>query len=1831
MRTALGPLFPRATLVLFVLTALILVQRSHGQGWNVEVVGQVGGECLAVSAAGNYAYVAEGVGLRILNISRPSAPVPVGHVMLPDRIKGIFLSGDKAYVANGSSGLQIVNVSNPAVPAVVGVFSDVHVVSSVYVSGNYAYIGAGSYLRIVDVTIPTSPSLRGTYNVSDQINGVFVSGGLAYLVSDYAGLHILNITNPRAPSYLGAYNTPGHARSVWVSASRAYIADEFGGLQIVSISNPTSPTTLGSVKMSDVQDVCVSGNLAYVATNIYGLQIYNVSNPAVPSLVGVFDTRARALKVHLSGTLAFVAQDGFGIEIIDVSTPSAPHLLGSFDPPDRAYGAFVSGGKAYVAGGDLMVFDCTYPSSPSLRALYELPGLAQNIVVSNNNAYIAAVWDGLEIVDVSIPTSPALRRSYITPGYAEDVFVSGNFAYVAAHTSGLRIFNVSNPSSPTLAGVYDTPNYAFGVHVSGRYAYVADGNSGLQIIDVNNPHAPTLRGSYNTPGLALSVFVSGNFAYVADGSYGLQILDVSDPTLPILRGNYDDLFIEAEDVFVDGNLAYIAAGWGGLEIVDVSNPAAPRLRGYYEVPFDGTISGVVVSGGLAYVAASDLGFWILRFAPPPPPAAPSGLTATAASSSQINLVWNDNATNEDGFIIERKIGTVGGWAQIAAVAKNSKSYSDYGLWTGTLYGYRIKAFNGGGDSSYSNEAWARTTGTAAALLAGRVFNQDTGQLLSGASVGIGSNQTTSDAQGDYLLHGLPNGTLTAVVSKTGFYPLRRQVTLSGGTTVVENFGMQPLEPGAGPVVYSVTSKYCWPGKMVYFLDGIDRNVEFTVAVEWNGTPGIVRFITPKGTFEQSGLTRTFNMGRDFGSRGTMTVVARNGAGQESPPYQVEFLVLPAPPGIGLTQATFKETERDFKYTIKLGVNLIEVGVGDGTIKATIPLVGGKAFKIIKTMQMTIEFSSQGTASADFEMEIPTKGEGIKLGAAEVTPKAKIHVEWNYNRDHDDWDTTGYFELSAEAALKLPPTPPYCVYLITLGPVPIYLRGEVNVGLAARLEINGWSASGPSLNGVLTFSPGLKGFLGAGVAEVAALEGYLGGTLNLEGQWPQTPMLRKCSLLFTGGVRVVLLIYEYSTDLLTYEWNLYSASGSPGAFFAVPEIQAVAPERFRVMPRDYLNRAPYAQFVANEAPFETAGGGAMQPLAVTEQRLEQNVFPFSQPAVATALGNTLLTWVHDDPARTSVNRTELVFSLYNGSAWTLPAPVADNGTADFAPALAALPDGTFLAAWDDVKQVLPSTATLTTMASKMEIAVSRFHPATMTWDTPQRCTANNILDHSPHLASAPDGTALLTWIQNPANDSIGSATAPNVILYRRWNGSSWGPAGVVRSGVGAIIKTSLAYKNGAGVLVYSTDADGHLATENDQELYAITWNGASWGAPVRVTNNSVRDASPQALYDSTGNLVIAWLQGDHIVTARGLTLQNQRIAVESGRTEGAGDFRVARDPATSGPLVLFWADTSAKGQDIWTATYDGVRDSWGRASQLTNDDSMERSLAPTFRSAGQWMLAYNKVQTIYTTRTVVVDGAPVKVPNIPSAGRTDLYVIRYTVGGDLAVRSSDISTSPSNPVATSATLISATVWNLGELAAKNVEVGFYDGDPATGGQRIGALRVIPGVFAAGTSATVATNWIVPAGASPHQVFVVVDPSNRQSDRDRSNNKASIAPMRPDLTVREFYTDKMGSNHSAITVRIVNQGTVASSPTTVRVYLERTQRIFLQEASIPRLDAGGWCDIGFVWNVGMNRGTVNLRAIVDEKNLVVESDETNNEALIRVFGLNPTSSRNWELYR
>lgn len=135
----------------------------------------------------------------------------------------------------------------------------------------------------------------------------------------------------------------------------------------------------------------------------------------------------------------------------------------------------------------------------------------------------------------------------------------------------------------------------------------------------------------------------------------------------------------------------------------------------------------------------------------PPPNAPSSLTATAGSSSAINLSWVDNSTDETGFKLERKTGSGGTYSEIAgSIAANTTTYSNTGLTASTTYYYRIRSYNASGNSSYSNEVSATTSATGS--LPANVLNLTNWKLtlpIDGSDAGTNADEISQPALATY--------------------------------------------------------------------------------------------------------------------------------------------------------------------------------------------------------------------------------------------------------------------------------------------------------------------------------------------------------------------------------------------------------------------------------------------------------------------------------------------------------------------------------------------------------------------------------------------------------------------------------------------------------------------------------------------------------------------------------------------------------------------------------------------------------------------------------------------------------------------------------------------------------------------------------------------------------------------------------------------------------------------------------------------------------------------------------------------------------------------------
>ena len=143
-----------------------------------------------------------------------------------------------------------------------------------------------------------------------------------------------------------------------------------------------------------------------------------------------------------------------------------------------------------------------------------------------------------------------------------------------------------------------------------------------------------------------------------------------------------------------------------------------------------------------------------------PPAAPSGLAATATSSSTVDLSWTDNSGDESGFKVERA-ASGGAFSEIATVGADVTSYGDSGLAASTTYDYRVRAFNADGDSAYSNTASATTSGTGGTATTVHVESVVAGTQNAGQGSKRGTATVTlADDQGNPVGSATVSGTFT---------------------------------------------------------------------------------------------------------------------------------------------------------------------------------------------------------------------------------------------------------------------------------------------------------------------------------------------------------------------------------------------------------------------------------------------------------------------------------------------------------------------------------------------------------------------------------------------------------------------------------------------------------------------------------------------------------------------------------------------------------------------------------------------------------------------------------------------------------------------------------------------------------------------------------------------------------------------------------------------------------------------------------------------------------------------------------------------------------------
>jgi hypothetical protein len=153
----------------------------------------------------------------------------------------------------------------------------------------------------------------------------------------------------------------------------------------------------------------------------------------------------------------------------------------------------------------------------------------------------------------------------------------------------------------------------------------------------------------------------------------------------------------------DGSTGWTQVGTTTASVLTFQDTGLTASTKYYY-----RVQGLNSAGGGAFSAAVSAA----TPAAVTPPAAPAGLTAAAASTTQINLSWQD-VTGESGFVVQRSADGSTGWTQVGTTAAGVLAFQDSGLTAGTKYYYRVQGTNSAGGGAFSTTASATTSTLAA--------------------------------------------------------------------------------------------------------------------------------------------------------------------------------------------------------------------------------------------------------------------------------------------------------------------------------------------------------------------------------------------------------------------------------------------------------------------------------------------------------------------------------------------------------------------------------------------------------------------------------------------------------------------------------------------------------------------------------------------------------------------------------------------------------------------------------------------------------------------------------------------------------------------------------------------------------------------------------------------------------------------------------------------------------------------------------------------------------------------------------------------------------------
>ena len=377
-------------------------------------------------------------------------------------------------------------------------------------------------------------------------------------------------------------------------------------------------------------------------------------------------------------------------------------------------------------------------------------------------------------------------------------------------------------------------------------------------------------------------------------------------------------------------------------------------------------------------------------------------------------------------------------------------------------------------------------------------------------------------------------------------------------------------------------------------------------------------------------------------------------------------------------------------------------------------------------------------------------------------------------------------------------------------IPAYTYIEASAGLAVSSKWARYICDSDiplQYNFSININPEVKLGAGAGVKDAASLGIYADATLPLQLDFfaPQHFTLdcngeigAECQLwIFKGQKKLLEGNLSLIDTYLGSSKKKTAAKKSP-----MLEQASKAAVELQVVSRDYLSST--SQWMGSGQNLSRKTRGVIRAEGMQLSTLQQSVFDNAQPQVV-AFGNKLLmTWIQDASGRDDYNRMRLMYSVYDGSSWSEPAAVYDDGCNDNAPVLVSNGTDVFFA-WQKLSRVLTTDDCddIEKVVPLAEMYVAKYDASSNSITGVKRLTDDSVYDYSPCMTTE-NGNAVVYWAS--CDDNQMSTGTSNTIHKYAFGGTPT----TVKSGLSYIIDMAAS----GSKLSFSTDTDGDTVTTAD---------------------------------------------------------------------------------------------------------------------------------------------------------------------------------------------------------------------------------------------------------------------------------------------------------------------------------------------------------------------------------------------------------------------------------